>query len=376
MRSIDMLPALQEMPTGEPRDHMSFRDMIAGLTNTDRAMFAAEFTSAVSLGLWAIFPSSNVDDDLRDTMNEAYREQYPNEAAGQSLHEKWQEMAESGPDAQAGFINGLKGKVAEHDAKDLLEDRGYAGVEIAPDPTQEVWDISATGPDGQDILIQVKTGTSLSAGNIESLMEGHPNVLFALGSELNDKAVAAGMDASQVIDIGADYERVQGIKDGLETLSANEGIDIPDGVVEIVPYAAAIVGGARLIYSVLKTEREFKAADRTTKNRFQVVRTLTLMSRMGVSTVLATAGGMGGAAAGGVVPGVGNVIGGISGAIGGAVMGRYLNKYLQPHMLELALNITDLTRDDLFYYKNKPRIDAVALSFQIRARELAAAPGF
>ena len=51
---------------------------------------------------------------------------------------------------------------------------------------------------------------------------------------------------------------MEGIEDGLETLSANEGIDIPDGIVDIVPYAAAIVGGARLIYGVLKTEREFK----------------------------------------------------------------------------------------------------------------------
>ena len=58
-----------------------------------------------------------------------------------------------------------------------------------------------------------------------------------------------------------------------------------------------IVGAARLIYSALKTEREFKAADRTTKNRLHVVQTLTLMSRMGVSAVLATVGGTAGAAA-------------------------------------------------------------------------------
>ena len=45
-------------------------------------------------------------------------------------------------------------------------------------------------------------------------------------------------------------------------------------------------------------------------------------------------------------------------------MGMYLNKHLQPHMLNLALNITGLTNDDLFYYKNKPRIDDVALSYQ------------
>ena len=68
MRSMDLLPALRELPTAEPRDHMSFRDMMAGLVTTDRAMFAAEFTSAISFSLWVTFPGANVDDDLRNTM--------------------------------------------------------------------------------------------------------------------------------------------------------------------------------------------------------------------------------------------------------------------------------------------------------------------
>ena len=376
MRSIDLLPALRELPASESRERMSFRDMMAGLVNTDRAMFAAEFSSTMSLGLWAIFPGVNVDDDLREMMNQAYRAQYRNEAANQSLHEKWQEMAERGAESEQGFLSGLKGKAAEFHTKELLEDRGYTNVRIAPNPTQEGWDISAIGPEGQDALTQVKTGTSLSAGDVQALMEEHPNVLFALGSELHEKVAATGMDTSQIFDIGSDYERVQGIKDGLETLSANEGIDVPDGIVGIVPYAATIVGGARLIHSVLKTEREFRAADRTTRNRIQVVQTLTLMSRMGINTVLAMVGGMGGTAVGSSVPGVGNVVGGIGGLVGGAVMGMRLNKRLQPRMLDLALDITGLTHDDLFYYKNKPRIDAVALSFQTRAGELAAAPSF
>ena len=76
------------------------------------------------------------------------------------------------------------------------------------------------------------------------------------------------------------------------------------------------------------------------------------------------------------MPGIGTLAGGIGGIIVGAGMGMYLNKHLQPHMLNLALNITGLTHDDLFYYKNKPRINEVASTFQTRARELAAAPGF
>ena len=53
---------------------------------------------------------------------------------------------------------------------------------------------------------------------------------------------------------------------------------------------------------------------------------------------------------------------------------EYLDRHLQPHMLDLALDITGLTNDDLFYYKNKPRIDTAALSFHQAARALTASP--
>ena len=131
-----------------------------------------------------------------------------------------------------------------------------------------------------------------------------------------------------------------------------------------------------MIYNAVKTEMEFKAADRTTKNQIQVVQTLTLMSRMGITTVLATVGGLAGAAAGSSVPGVGNVVVGVGGTVVGTIMAMYLNRHLQPHMLNLALNIMGLSHDDLFYYKNKPRIHEVALKLRTRARELATAPGF
>ena len=229
---------------------------------------------------------------------------------------------------------------------------------------------------GQEVLIQVKAGVSDSQyyDTLEAMRE--TDLPFALGTEIHERVSENAPELADRImaDIGPDYELVAGMEDGLTTLSDNMGIDIPDGVVDIVPYAAAIAGAARLIHSVIKTEKEFKAADRTTKNKIQVVQTLTLMSRMGITTVLATVGGMGGGAIGSPVLGVGNLIGGIAGSIGGAGLGMYLNKHLQPHMLNLALDITGLTNDDLFYYKNKPRIDEVAVSFQRTAGELAAAP--
>ena len=54
---------------------------------------------------------------------------------------------------------------------------------------------------------------------------------------------------------------------------------------------------------------EFKEADRTTRNKIQVVTTLTLMARMGITSVLSAAGASGGALAGSVIPGVGNAVG-------------------------------------------------------------------
>ena len=101
-----------------------------------------------------------------------------------------------------------------------------------------------------------------------------------------------------------------------------------------------------------------------------------------------------GAAAGTPVPGIGNAAGAVAGfAIGVAVdksvrwafgglknliagdgdsnsLIDYLNQHLQPHMLNLALDIAGLDHDDLFYYKNKVRINELALSFRQTAGQL------
>ena len=66
MKSTDLLPVLRELPGGETGQRMSFREIITGLVNTDRAMYAAEFASAVSFGIWAFPPGVNVGDDLRE----------------------------------------------------------------------------------------------------------------------------------------------------------------------------------------------------------------------------------------------------------------------------------------------------------------------
>lgn len=368
MQSLNLLPALQELPVAGVTQSRDTRGIIRDLAATDKGLYAAEFAVGVSAGLWAIFDDINVDDNL----TAAYEAAYPGLAGDHSLHEHWQDIVERGPDSVTGFINPLKGKIAEFQAKDVLESSGYTNVEIAPDPTQPVWDLSATAPDGGDVLIQVKAGGAQYAGQVIADMDDAPDTLFAVSDEIYGQILETAPEyADQVLlNIGSATELTDSVQDNLNILADNMGLEIPDSIGEIIPYAGAIIAGARLVHSVLKTEREFKTADRPTKNKLQVVQSLTLMSRMGINTVLATVGGTAGTAAGSVLPGLGNIIGGIGGAIGGAAMGMYLNRHLQPHMLSLALNITGLTRDDLFYYKNQGLIDQTALSFRATARDL------
>ena len=372
MQSLNLLPELQKLPGPESDQRKSFRDIMTDLLSMDRGLYAAEVTAATSFAMWGIFDTVNVDDKLA----QAYKMQYPRESDQHSLYEKWQQISEDSQESMTGFISGLKGKVAEINYKESLEAQGYTNVNIPDDPTHPDWDISAIKPDGEPILWQVKTGNKDYAGDVQQIMQTNPNpdISYAVSTEIYDKISERGPELiDKMTYIGYDYELVNGINDGLETLSANQGFDLPDSVGEMVPYAGAIIMGARLIYNVIKTEKEFSTADRTTKNKMQVVQALTTMSRFGISTVLSTAGGFGGAAVGSFVPGIGNLIGGIVGMGAGVGMGMYLNKHLQPHMLNLALDITGLTHDDLFYYKNKPHIDSVALSFRQNAGLLTAA---
>ena len=368
MQSLNLMPELLKLPAGPTDIPQSSRDRLTALVGADRAVYAAEISSASSAGLWTVFDEANVDDNLRA----AYEAQYPNLAADHSLCEYWQSMMDRGEASMQGFINGIKGKLAEFNAAEQLRDAGYTNVTIAENSTQPVFDITAIPPGGgAEVSWQVKTGGADYASEVLDAMKRSPDVHFAVSSEIHDQISESAPEmAERMLELDADLELVSGIQDGLETLSNNLGVDVPDSLAEIIPYGAAIAASARLLYGVIRTEREFRAADRTTRNKIQVVQTLTLMSRMGISSVLAYAGGMGGTAAGSVIPGVGNLAGGIAGSLAGAGMGMYLNRHLQPRMLSLALGITGLEQDDLFYFKNKPRIDLLALSFQRTAASL------
>ena len=382
MKSIGLIPALGKLP-GDDHKHrpsrenfedlhadnpgrvhcrlraVPFRETIEYLRAGEPALAAGEAIAAASIALWGCWDQVNVPDSLI----QAYEAQYPGLAAEHSLHEHWQAVQADGPDVARGFISGLKGKLAEIEAAKMLEQQGYSNVNIAPSPVQETWDISAVNEAGERVEFQVKTGEEGYAADVASEMAEVENVEFLLSSEIAARIIKDNPSyADRVTDIGSDYELVVDIQDGLETLAKNQGLDISDSIGEAIPDVGGVWVAGRLIHTVLKSEGEFKDADRSTKNRIHVVRTLTMMSRFGITTGLSSVGAVGGAWAG--LPGA------IVGAMAGLIWSMPLNKALRPRMLDLALNITQLSRDDLFYYKNKRRIDQAGLLFRERADEL------
>ena len=366
MRSLDLLPDLAQSQANQ-QERRSTHEMIQDLVANDRALSASEFAASLSLGVWGIWDKVNVPDALA----QAYAAQYPNLAADRSLLEHWEAVQAAGSDSAAGFISGLKGKLAEFNAAEMLEQHGFTDVTIAASPVQPSWDVSAVDEAGETVFFQIKTGSESYASSVMLDMQGDSSREFLVGSELHGAISASSPDlTNRLTDIGPDFELVEGIEGGLTTLSDNLGIDIADSWLELLPGAGSLLIAVSLIYGALKTERHFRDLDRTQKNKLQVVQALTLMSRFGISTVLAAVGGTGGAAAGTAVPGVGNFIGGLVGSAGGAGAGWWVNRRLKPHMLNLALDITGLSHGDLFYFNNKARIDDLGLSLRHAADDL------
>ena len=124
MKSLDLIPHLTELPGQTEGDKWSNRDRLISLLESDRTLRAAEYSAAASAGMWALFDNVNVDDALRENLLEAYQAQYPGLDATHSLTEQWQEMIDRGPESMDGFMNGLKGKIAEFDARDQLQGQG------------------------------------------------------------------------------------------------------------------------------------------------------------------------------------------------------------------------------------------------------------
>jgi len=344
-------------------NQQSHRDLINQLLEGDSRFEAAESASIASLSLWYVWRSQE-GASADATLQQAFEMAYPNVAAEHSLAEHFEAVQEAGPASVTGFVSGLKSKQAEIQAQEQLEQAGWSDVQIAADPTQPVWDISATNPSGEEVLFQVKTGGEGYGNAVGSAMENNPDVHFMVSSEIHDKVASSSPELlDQMTDIGPDYALTAGMHEDLETLSYGLGIeDMGSSVSDLIPLAGTIVLGWKLIKTVQDTNQDFADSDRTTKKKIAVVQTLTVFSRYGIRTVLATVCGAAGA--------FGGLFGIAAGALGGVWIGGRIHRKIKPRLLEIALKITGLTVDDIFYYRNKARFDELEARFA-KARRLA-----
>ncbi len=363
MQSLDLLPQLRALPAVEEPPDATFADMIRRIREMDRDLFVTEIAIGAEFALEQIFDLQAASADLtRHTIERAHNLSSPNYEG--TLSEHYLEMVERGPESVRGFVSNLKGKVAEVKAEELLPDY-FPGYEfgIAADPTQAVWDLRGIGQEGaQDIFVQVKMSARESSTDVMERMQNDPDVFFFLGSELYDAVMQSSPEmAGQALDLG--ISNLDMTVDVIDALGSATGFSAPEAISEMLPYAAEIVLGIKLIYDMVSTERDFKAVNLTDRSRVHALKALVLMARFGVSTVCVTAGGAAGSAGGSfAMPGIGTAAGGLIGGVGGAAFAALLNRRLRNRMFDLAMYLSRIDDDEFFYFRNKVAVDEIGRS--------------
>ena len=371
MESLSLLLELQALPSIEEAGELAPAEMMSRVRAMDRDNFAIEVSIAVEEGLGALFDARNVGDHL----STAYGEVFPNAASDhESMYDHYLAMLAKGEASVTGFINPLKGRLAEFEAESVLEER-FPGwnFTLARDPTQPDWDLQGIGPEGQEMLVQVKTGAASYVGDVLERMEESPDIAFAVSGNLFAQLTEKAPELShRLINLDvSNHEFTTEAREGLGTLAANMGIDVPDSIGEVLPYVGEVVLGIKLIHSIVSTERTLRGKALSDRSRVHGVQTLALMTRFGAASVCGMAGAAGGGAAGtSVLPGVGTGVGSLVGGVAGAGFAMALNRKLRPHIEDIAVRLVGGDPDDLFYLMNKLAIDEIGES--LAATELGA----
>jgi hypothetical protein len=354
MKSLELLTELEAIPIDEKYSALSNSKMLELLHNRQIADCFIEAGVATEIGLLALFESRNIPDHYF----EAYKASFSN--SDMSLYEHFQKMLENGDRSVLGFVNNFKGKVFEFELLNKLKEL-YPSYDfsIALDPTQPIWDIQAINSEGvTDFFVQAKMWDEGSASILQRIMEANPDILYATSNEIRDKVLENAPElADQFLPVDfSNYDFTEGVKENLETLVGNLGIDVPDSLGDVLPYVGEIVLGIRLILDLIEVQKSFANISATDKAKLSGVKAIVLFSRFGITSTCAAIGSV----AGGLIGPLGAPVGGILGAI----ISSKLNKKLKPKMLELALKLLNLKEEDMFYYNNKKKIDKLALSFR------------
>ena len=359
MQSLDLIPELRKLPPAVDVGALSHDETVARIRGMDRDHFAIEVSLAAEEAMEALYQARNVPDEL----NEAFGRAFSDVAEKSSLHDHYQEMVDRGSGSVTGFVSNLKGKVAELKTESALEERFPGGdFRLAESATQQGWDVIGRFPDRPDIFVQVKAGSKEYASKTVDAMQADPDNRFAVSSEIYDRIAETHpkLLARIVHELGPAAELTADVKDGLGKLADNMDIDVPDSIGGALPFVGEVVLGIRLIWDMVKTERELTNVALTDRTRVHGIRALALGSRFGINQVCMWAGGAAGTAAGSAIPGIGNIAGGLVGGLGGGIA---LNRRLQPRIEDVATKLVGGDTDDIFYLMNKAEIDELGRSF-------------
>ena len=311
----------------------------------------------------SMFEYRNVPDQLF----EAYSAAMENVSQEYTLYDRYNLNVEKGEGSVNGFINDIKGKYSEinfrdtqlKNVQDQFPELGIEKLELYPASNFPGSDIYGLNADGEKVFdIQIKTGDEAYADDVVAAMKNNSDLPFGVSREINNKIAQAYPEYSDRILSGfepTNLEMHEDVSQGLEILSGNFGIDIPDKIGGVIPLIAEIVLGLKLIGEYRKTKKEYDPSLVTEKRKINALKTILLINRFGLASILAMVGANWGR--------LGGLFGTMAGAIGGAFSGKYISKKIQPYLLEFSLGILGINNDDLFYYKNKSTIDNISLDF-------------
>lgn len=210
-------------------------------------------------------------------------------------------------------------------------------------------------------------GGETYASEVHERMLENPDVLFATSTEIQEKILEKSPElASQFINVMevSNLQFTTQIAENVEQLLGNFGIDPPDGLGDLLPMLAE----AKLVMKLLEVNssvnKEYQYVNKSDMEKIKMIKAMVLISRYGITSVSAFCGAKAGAmvdlGTGGMLMGLGTLVGGLGGVIAGGMMGGNI----EPRLYDLALDIMDYTRDDLFYLKNKITVDEIGRRIQ------------
>ena len=363
--SLDASKWIDEL--GYAPKNNSKQDILEMLDLIRKKNKVSECFLAIGFSVSEILNERNISDDLFD----AYKLSMPIDSEKVTLYEKYLHHLENGKvndegvnESVEGLIGAIKGKLAEIrliQNEDILKERfpKVSEFKMHPDPTHPNVDVYGYDEDGNVLVkIQSKMGdVDYESTILEELAEDNERY-FSIADESIESIENDYPEYADRILNGLNLSNIDlnnEVTDSLETLKGNFGLDVPDTFAKALSSTPEIILGYKILKEVFDSNNEHAQLEKDLKTKLTVLRVAVLLNKFGFIKLGASIGAVSGSGMG--------LLGTIAGGVGGAFIGNKTASLIEPQLLDLVLKIMELSKDDLFYYKNKNSIDDFALSF-------------